>query len=608
MKSTEYMELLEQFKLLHHAANPQLTANLEGLLLTNEQFLDIQWGSLRAREVATNGLLMLSQHYLVFVSGLSPLVKVWTLASLTPISGMPFPAQPLTFGTAWNVLGETWIFESPLPITMPAIKPVNREHDEQHSISTLVDPILSGAQHFLEAITPFVPAILPDVWGIASSCYDFCGMASSNKKVFASLTLIPFASEKTISIDNLKTYFRSPILSGEARKELEFLAHDIEKELRKHRLKQWGKQLAKLQESDKVRGESLFARAAQACIRWADIFITADFMPPGSAEFLQKINKAIMNPRIISHEPVQEAPKQNSKHPDYSRVDDKQAAIPTPSMHETIPEKPNLEEALVKLERLTGMKPIKEQIRTLSNLMLIHQKRKAMNMPIPSISLHSVFTGNPGTGKTTVARLLGEIFAAQGFLKSGHLVETDRAGLVAGFVGQTALKVDEAVSQALDGILFIDEAYTLAGQQNANDFGQEAIETLLKRMEDYRDRLIVIVAGYPEEMDIFLKANPGLASRFSRSFHFDDFTPEELEAIFMRFVKDTDMNITPSALEKLRTYLKQQYENRDKFFGNGRMVRNIFEKTLENQANRLAPLPDISPELIATIEASDLPI
>lgn len=607
MKSTQYMELLEQFKLLHFAANPQLIANLEGLLLANEHFLDIQWGSLRSREVATNGLLMLSEHYLIFVSGLSPLVKVWTLGSLTPISGMPFPTQPLTFGTAWNVLGETWIFESPLPISIPASKPINLAADEQKPTVGMEDPILSGAHHFLESITPFVPAILPDVWGIAATCYDFCGMATSNKKVFASLTLLPFASKKTFSIDDLKTYFRSPVLSGEARKELEFLAQDIEQELRKFRLKQWGKQLAKLQESDRLRGESLFTRAAQACIRWADIFVTADVMPPGSAEFLQKINKTIMNPRSITPESAHTAQKSSTKHPDYSQVDEQHTAKSTPPIHETAPEKPNLEEALAKLERLTGMKPIKEQIRTLSNLMLIHQKRKAMNMPIPSISLHSVFTGNPGTGKTTVARLLGEIFAAQGFLKSGHLVETDRAGLVAGFVGQTAIKVDEVVSQALDGILFIDEAYTLAGQQNAHDFGQEAIETLLKRMEDYRDRLIVIVAGYPEEMDTFLKANPGLASRFSRSFHFEDFTPEELEEIFMRFVTDTDMKITPSALEKLRAHLKQEYENRNKFFGNGRLVRNIFEKTLENQANRLAPLPDISPELIATIEASDLP-
>lgn len=603
------MELLEQFKLLHLAGNPQLTANLDGLLLDNEIFLEVQWGSLRSREVTTNGLLMISQHYLVFVSGLSPHVKVWTSASLTPVEGMQYPAQPLTFGTAWNVMGETWIFDAPLPMVAPAISPVRTTPQNTGSYTELQDPILSGAQHFLESIMPFVPGILPDLWGMAAACYDFCGMATSNRKVFASLTLLPFASKKTISIDNLKTYFRSPILTGEARKELEFLAKDIEDELRRYRIKPWGKQLAKLHENDRARGEGQFTRAAQAFIRWADIFITADGMPPQSSAFLQTINKTIMNPPRVPQEPAH-APKNNSfPKPDYSQVDAEQpvAAQVTTGVQEPTSQKPNLEEALAKLERLTGMRPIKEQIRTLSNLMLIHQKRKTMNMPIPSISLHSVFTGNPGTGKTTVARLLGEIFAAQGFLKSGHLVETDRAGLVAGFVGQTAIKVDEVVSQALDGILFIDEAYTLASQHNANDFGQEAIETLLKRMEDYRDRLIVIVAGYPEEMEHFLKTNPGLASRFSRSFHFDDFNPEELEEIFMRFVKDTDMKITPAAFEKLRVYLTQQYENRNKFFGNGRLVRNIFEKTLENQANRLAPLPDISPDLIATIEAEDLP-
>jgi SpoVK/Ycf46/Vps4 family AAA+-type ATPase len=253
------------------------------------------------------------------------------------------------------------------------------------------------------------------------------------------------------------------------------------------------------------------------------------------------------------------------------------------------------------------MEPIKDQVKSLSNLMRVHDRREELGLKVPRISLHAVFTGGPGTGKTTVARLLGEIFAAQGFLKKGHLVETDRASLVAGFVGQTAGKVDEAVSRALDGVLFIDEAYSLVPQDGGNDFGQEAIDTLLKRMEDYRDRLVVVVAGYPEQMLRFLDSNPGLASRFGRRFVFDDFSPAELEQIFLRFTGETGMNLTDSALGRLRVYLTAVWQNRDTHFGNGRLVRNLFEQTLEKQANRLAPLAELSAELLSTIEPDDLP-
>jgi SpoVK/Ycf46/Vps4 family AAA+-type ATPase len=201
---------------------------------------------------------------------------------------------------------------------------------------------------------------------------------------------------------------------------------------------------------------------------------------------------------------------------------------------------------------------------------------------------------------------MGRIFTALGFLEKGHLVETDRAGMVASHIGGTAEKVSKLVESALDGVLFVDDAYALE-TGSEKDFGQEAIDTMLKRMEDYRQRLVVIVAGYPDEMQTFLEANPGLKSRFNRYFYFNDYTPEELVAIFNKFCKDSHFEPTEAASEKLYDLFNQLYDSRDRTFGNARLARNLFEKTIEQQANRLAVLPSLTKEVLTTILPEDIP-
>ena len=283
-------------------------------------------------------------------------------------------------------------------------------------------------------------------------------------------------------------------------------------------------------------------------------------------------------------------------------------ATPTQAVEETSADLDRvLEEALAELNDLTGMSNIKEEVKTLANFLKVQKIRSQRGLAKTTVSLHAVFCGPPGTGKTTVARLMGRIYHGLGFLTQGHLVETDRSGMVAGYVGQTAKQVDDLVKSALNGVLFIDEAYALVPGESGRDFGQEAIDVLLKRMEDHRDRLVVIVAGYTDEMTTFIESNPGLESRFNRYFYFNHYKPEELLAIFEKMGSKSHFKLAPGTGEKLQTLFEDLYENRDRTFGNARLVRNLFEKSLERQANRLAVLSSLSDELLTTLIPEDIP-
>lgn len=276
-------------------------------------------------------------------------------------------------------------------------------------------------------------------------------------------------------------------------------------------------------------------------------------------------------------------------------------SVPTSEGNET------MESLLAELDSLVGLESVKQDVHSLMNFIKVTKIREKRGMKVPTISYHLVFTGNPGTGKTTVARLVAKLYYHMGILPQGQLVETDRGALVAGYLGQTAIKTQKVIQQAMGGVLFIDEAYSLAGETD-DSYGKEAIETILKAMEDHRDELVVIVAGYTGLMHKFIESNPGLSSRFSKYFEYPDYSGDELLAIFQRFCEKNGYAMERTAANLLKQRFEELYVTRDEHFGNARTARNIFEKAINAQADRIALQDDISDADLENLTAQDIAV
>ena len=294
----------------------------------------------------------------------------------------------------------------------------------------------------------------------------------------------------------------------------------------------------------------------------------------------------------------------NGQKQDLDQPSQKTATQPQ-AQQQTQPQE-DLQTLLAQLDSLVGLERVKENVRSLINLVKVRKLREQNGLPTPPLSLHLVFMGNPGTGKTTVARLIAKLYRAVGVLSKGQLVEVDRSGLVAGYVGQTAIQTGQVIQKALGGVLFIDEAYALIAGEGANDFGREAVETLLKAMEDHRDDFVVIVAGYADLMERFISSNPGLESRFNRYFVFEDYDADQLNAIFQSMCEKNGYRPDAACSASAKTLFQRMYEQRGANFGNARDVRNLFENAVAAQSDRLAALDAPTVEQLQTFTKEDL--
>lgn len=281
-----------------------------------------------------------------------------------------------------------------------------------------------------------------------------------------------------------------------------------------------------------------------------------------------------------------------------------------PALNAQTPEEQEgeLESLLAELSSLVGLEAVKRQVNTMVNLIQVQQMRAALGMKVADVAKHMVFLGNPGTGKTTVARLLAKIYRALGVLRTGQLVEVDRSGLVRGYVGQTAMRTQEVIEEAMGGLLFIDEAYALTVDKGQGDFGQEAVDTLLKAIEDHRDDLVVIVAGYTDLMERFLDSNPGLRSRFATTIFFEDYSADELYEILLRNLEKQEYQLSPAAKKKAREMIERRVASKPENFANARDVRNFMERAIANHAVRVASLEGAkdSKRILSTIKVEDL--